>query len=178
MQTHVALARNSHTESTVAEHFYANQFATRATNVLFFNLSVYFCHLFHIQFARQHCHIGKLRIEFQCLDVRYIELCRQVYFHTHLATIHHDGYVADDDSGDIGSLCRIYYLVHSTDILAINNGIHCKIGLYAPFIARFRNLLQVFYGEVISRMRPHIQLPNTEVYRACSCLNGCCETFA
>ena len=69
MQTHIALATDSHTEGTMTEHLDADLLATGPTDMLSLHLTEDLGHLRHIQFSRQNHHIGKLGIEAKGLDV-------------------------------------------------------------------------------------------------------------
>ena len=162
----------------MAEHFDADEFALGATDVLFFNLSVDVGHLFHIQFARQHDHIGKACVEFQGIDVRDIELRGEVNLYTHLVAVGHHGYVAGDNGTDSSLFGGIDNLVHRTEVFAIDDGIDRQIALDVMFGARGGNLPQVVDGEMIGRMRPHVELTDAEINRVGTGLDGCRQTFA
>ena len=58
----------------MTEHLDAHQFAAGSGDVLFLNLSVNLGHLVEVQLARQHDDVGKLGVELQRLDVRYVQL--------------------------------------------------------------------------------------------------------
>ena len=59
VEREVAFATHGHTQRTVAEHFDAQQLARRPADVLFLDEIVDFGHLFQVQLARQHHHVGK-----------------------------------------------------------------------------------------------------------------------
>ena len=149
MQTHVALAGDGHAERTVTEHLDADEPPAWSADVLLHNLTVYFGHLAHVQFARQHHHIGKLCIEAQRLDVRYVELRGQMHLHANAVAICHHGHVAGYDGGDAGFLGGIHNLVHRVDILSIDDGVYGEVALYAMLIARGGYLPQILYVEVV-----------------------------
>ena len=69
MQAQIALAAHSHTESTVAEHLYANFLPLRTAYIVtFYGLGDAF-HLLQIQFTGKHHHIGVLSIEPESLHI-------------------------------------------------------------------------------------------------------------
>ena len=69
IQTHIALARNGHAQSTMTKHLDAYQIPAGTFHLLFHQLTVDFRHLVHIQFTGQYHHISKLCIELQRLNV-------------------------------------------------------------------------------------------------------------
>ena len=143
MQTHVALAADGHAESAVAEHFDTYLIAAGATDMLLFNLTENLGHLVHIQLARQHHNIGKLGVELQGLDVRNVELGREVNLLTHLITIGHNSHIAGYYGRDASLFGGIDNLVHQGDILAVDNGVYRKVTLYAVLIAGGGNLAKI-----------------------------------
>ena len=136
----------------MTEHLNANRLSLWSADILFDNLFVYLLHLSHIQFASQYGNISKLSVELQCINIRYVQLRREVNFNPHLATIHHYRYVACNDSGDVSSLSSVDNLVHRCYILTIDDGVNGKISLYPLFITGLGNFLEVVDSEVISRM--------------------------
>ena len=146
--------------------------------MLLLYLAVDVGHLFHLQLAGQHHHVGKLRIELQRLDVRYVQLRGEVYLHTHLAAVGHHGNVAGDDSRNLRLYGSVHYLVHRLDVLTIDNGVHREVRLHACLVARCGNLAQVVNGEVVGRVRAHVQLLHSEIYRPCTSLQRCCQRVA
>ena len=159
----------------MAEHLDTNRLSLWSTDILFDNLFVYFLHLIHVQLACQYGNISKLSVELQGVNVRDVQLCREVNLNPHLTAIHHYSNVTGDDSGDICSLGSIDNLVHSLNILAIDDSVYSQISLYSLIITGLGNLLEVVDGEVVSRMGTHIQLPDTEVNRVSSGIDGSCE---
>ena len=166
----------------MTEHLNSDQLTRWSADVLLLYLAVDVGHLFHLQLAGQHHHVGKLGVELQGLDVRDVQLCAEVDFDgwgdggtryeitvcacTILVppTILHDGNIAGNDGGDAGLAGGIHYLVHGLDVLAIDDGVHRQVGLYPRLIARSGNVAQVVNGEVVGRVRPHIQLFHTEIH--------------
>ena len=143
MQTHVALAAYGHAEGSVAEHFYTNLIAARAADMLLLNLTENLGYLVHIQLARQHHNIGKLGVELKCLDIRNVELGREVNLLTHLITIGHNGHIAGYYGRNASLFSCIDNLVHQGDILAVDDGVYRKIALYAVLIAGGGYLAQI-----------------------------------
>jgi len=72
VEAHVALAADGHAQCTVAEHLDTYQLARGTADVLLLNLSADVGHLLHVQLAGQYHDVGKLGVEAQCLDVRYV----------------------------------------------------------------------------------------------------------
>src|SRR3712207_755388 len=177
-QTHVTLATDGHAKGTVAEHFYADEFSLGATDVLFVDLSVDVGYLIHVQFTCQDHHIGETCVELQGVYVRYIELGREVNLNAHLVAIGHHGHVAGDNGRYVGLFGGVNYLVHRGDVLTVADGIYRKIGLNVMFGAGSGYLPQVVNGEMIGRVRPHIELANAEIHRVGTGLNGGGEAFA
>jgi len=68
-ETHVALARYSHAQSTMTEHFDADLLAHRSADVLLLYLLVDVLHLVHVQFTCQYGNIRKACIKLQSLCV-------------------------------------------------------------------------------------------------------------
>ena len=133
----------------MAEHLNTNKAPFRPYNVLFYDLSVYFSHLIHIEFARQHYHIGKTGIEFKRVDIRYIKLSAKVYFNSYAITISHYRHIRSDNRRNFCFFCGLYNTVHRINILAIDHGIHSKICLYAVFSTRKSYFAQVVYRKMI-----------------------------
>ena len=77
----------------MAEHLYAHRLTLRPAHMLLDDLLMQFLHLTHIQLAGQHAHISKLTVELQGFNVGYVELRREVHFHTALPAIAHHGNV-------------------------------------------------------------------------------------
>ena len=172
VQAHVALARYGHAERTVAEHLDADRLPFRPVDVLFQNLSVYLFHLVHVQFACQYGDICKLGVELQCVNVRDIQLRREMDFYARLPAIHHHGHVAGDDGSDAGGSGSVDDFVHRLYVFAVDDRVHRQIGLDALCLARPGNLLEVVDGEVVGRVRPHIQSADTEVDGVGSGMDG------
>ena len=152
VETHIALATDSHAQSTMTEHFDADLLTRRTTDVLFLNLPIDVGHLVEVEFASQDHHIGKLGIELKGLDVRDVQLGGEVNLHATLAAIGHDGNVAGNDSRDMCLDGSIDNLVHQCDILAIDNGVDGEVALHPMLLASSSNLAQIVNREMIGRM--------------------------
>ena len=173
VQTHIALTRNGHAQRTVTEHLDAHEFTFRSAYVLLHNLTVYLCHLLHIQLARQDHHIGKLGIELQSLHIADIELRRQMHLHPNAAAIRHHCHIAGYHRAYSRLPCRVYNTVHGLYVTVIYYGVHRQIGLYAMLRAGRGDVAQVIDGEMIGRVRPHIELSDTEINGVRARLYGC-----
>ena len=93
VQTHVALAADSHAEGTVAEHLDAYELALGSADVLLLYLAIDGCHLVHIEFAGKHHDIGKLGIEAQRLNVGDIELGGEMHLYADAVAIGHHRHI-------------------------------------------------------------------------------------
>ena len=74
-------------------------------------------------------------------------------------------------------MSSIHNLVHSGDILSINDSVYREISLYPVFIACSSNLSQVVDGECTCRTCTHVQFADAEIYRVGTSLNGSRKTF-
>ena len=111
----------------MTEHLDADQFALRTADMLLFYLPVDVSHLIQVQLTRQHHDISKLGIEFQCLDIRDVQLSRQMYLHTLLATIGHHSDITGYHSRYLSLNSSVNNLMHQFDVLAIDNGVDRQI---------------------------------------------------
>ena len=162
----------------MAEHLYAHLFAFRSAYVLFLYLAVYLSHLVHVEFACQDNHVGELGVELQRLYIAYVELCGEVHLHAFLVAVGHHGHVAGYHCGDVRLVCGVDYLVHCVDVLAVDYRVHREITLYAVLGTGGGNLVQVVDGEVVCRVRSHVELFHAEINRVGSGLYGSRQTFA
>ena len=147
VQAHVALAADGHAEGAVAEHFYSDLLTAGAADVLLLDVAVNLGHLLHLQFAGQHHHVGKLRIESQRFNVGNVQLRAEVNLHAHLSTVLHYGHIAGDDGADAGLAGSVYNLVHQVDVLVVDDGVHGEVALHAVLLTGGGYLLQVVDGE-------------------------------
>ena len=151
----------------MAEHLDFYPLARRAAHVLLLYLPVDGGHLVEVELARQHRHVGELRVELQRLDVGYVELRREVHLHSHAAAVRDDGHVACDYRRDARLLGRVYYGSHVADVAVVNHGVHRQVRLYSLGGARGGYFAQVVNGERVGRVRSHVEPPYAEVHRAC-----------
>ena len=133
----------------MTEHLNAHLLAAGAADMLLLYLTVDVSHLLHLQLTGQHHHIGKLGVELQSLDIRDIQLGREVYLHSHLTAVGHHGNITSNDSRYLCLDGSIHNLVHRLDILTINNGINCEIGLDASLVTGGCYLAQVVNRKVV-----------------------------
>ena len=140
-------------------------------------LPVNLSHLVKVEFAREHYHVGKACVELQCLYVAYVELRGEVHLHPKAVAIGHHRHVAGYH-GCYACLARgVDYCVHCGDVLTVDYGVHREIALYAVCGAYGGDVAQVGYGEVVCRVRPHVELFHTEVNRPRACLYGSRQTL-
>ena len=156
VEREIALAAYRHAQRSVTEHLYANEFSAGTADVLLHYLAVDVGYLLHVQFAGKHHNIGKLCIEAQCLDVRDIELCGEMHLLTYLSTVCHHGNVTCNNCRNACFVGSINNLVHRLNVLAIDDGVHREVCLYAMFVTLSCDIAQVVDSEMVSTMRPHV----------------------
>ena len=164
VKAQIALATNSHTQSTMTEHLYPDKFAMRTTHILFHYLLIYITNLPHVEFTCKHNNISKLGIKLQSLNIGNVQLGGKMNLLPHLTAICHNRHIGSNHSRDVGLLSSIDNLTHSGKILAIDNSVDRKITLKPVLMAYTSNILQVFYTEIIGRMRTHVQFANAKIY--------------
>ena len=135
-------------------------------------------HLGHCKLSGQHANVGKLGVELQGLHVRDVELGRQMHLHAHLTAVGHNGHIGSDDSTDARYASGINDLSHGIEVVIVNDGVDRQISLHVVLLADGNNVVQIIEREVIGAVRPHVELPHTEVYRVGTCLNGGRQTLA
>ena len=146
--------------------------------MLFLYLTVDLRHLFHVQLARQHHHVGELCVELQCLDVGDVQLRGEVYLHSLLAAIGHHRHVGSDDSRYLRLLGRIDDLAHRGQVLTVNDGVDRQVGLDVVFTAGGGNLMEVVNGEMVGGVGAHVQLSDAEINDVGTSLDGRCQRVA
>ena len=161
----------------MAEHLDAHQLSAGATHVLLYYLAIYFGHLIHVQLASQHGYIGKLCVKLQRLDVADIQLGTEVHLYPTLAAIYHYGHVRGYHGGDVSLGSSINNLMHGVDVFTIDNGVDGEVRLHAMLLTGGGNLFQIVYGEGVGRVRPHIELADTEINRVGTRLYGSSQAF-
>ena len=162
----------------MAEHLYTYLLPARAADILLTDVAVDFGHLLQIQFACQHHHIGKLRIEAERLHVADVELCAEVYLLPYPAGITHHRHIGRNDCRDACRLCRIHDGAHQRDIPVVYDGIDGEVAFHAMLFTRPGYLLQIVDGEGICRTGTHVQVLDAEIDGVRTRLYGCCERFA
>ena len=65
--------------------------------------------------------------------------------------------------------------MHQGDILTIDDRVHRQVALNTMLITRLSHLFQVVDGECGGRVRPHIQLLDTEIDTVSTSLNSCSQ---
>ena len=140
----------------MAKHLDANRLSVRSENMLFVNLPINVGHLRHVQLACQNCHIGKLGVKLQRVDIRYVQLGREMHLHAHLSAIQHHGNIAGDNGRHLRFFCSVYDGVHRVEVFAIDNRVHREIAFHAMLTTSGGDVAQVVDGELVGRMRPHV----------------------
>ena len=156
----------------MAEHLDANLLAHRTTDVLAHDFLVDMLHLVHVQLTCQDRNIRKASIKLQSLGIGDVQLSGEMHFLSHLIAIAHHSHITGDDCRDASLLGSIDDFLHRGNVVVIDDGIDSEIGLDAMLIASSSNLTQVVDGEMIGRVRTHVQLADAEIDRVCSSLDG------
>lgn len=162
----------------MAEHLYAYLLPARAADILLTDMAVDFRYLLQIQFACQHHHIGKLRIEAESFHIADVELCAEVYLLPYPASIAHHRHIGGNDCRDACRLCRIYDSMHQRDVMVVYDGIDGEVAFHAMLVARPGYFPQIVDSEGIGRTGTHVQVLDTEIDGVGTRLYGCCERFA
>ena len=165
VQTQVALARNSHTQRAVREHLDADLLARRTADIALLDGAVNRRHLIERELARQHRHIGPLRIELQRLAIRDVELGREVDLHAARTGIENHRLVGRDDCIDLRNGRTIDNGVHLLDLVVVDDRIDRQVGLDARLVSDLDNLIQIIESEVGRRGRAHIERTDAKVNR-------------
>ena len=178
VQAQVALAADCHAERSVAEHFDADEVALRTANILCHNLFVDVAHLPHVEFACKDNDVSELGVELQRLDVRYVELSGEVYLLSHLAAVCHYRHVRCDDCRDLCLFSRVDNFAHCGEVLAVDDGVDCQVTFQSVIVANLRYLFQVFNGEVVGRVRAHVQFAYAKIHRVGTSVDCCCKRLS
>ena len=109
----------------MAKHLNTNQFSLGTSDILLYNIMINTCYLIHIQFTRQHHHIGILSIELQRLCIGDIELGRKMHFNTRSKSILQCCDIRSDDSRYACCLSMIHDLTHQRQVLWIHHCVEC-----------------------------------------------------
>ena len=96
----------------MAEHLNAHGLARGARDALAVDRGADVRHLPQRQLAREHDDVGKLRVKAQSLDVRDVELRREVHLDAELPAALHDRNVGCDDGRDARGLRKALGLAH------------------------------------------------------------------
>ena len=162
----------------MAKHFDADFLTTRAADVFAFDEIGNFFHLFQFQFARQHHHIGKGRVETKRLFVRNVELGGEMHLLSDGSAIAEHRYVGRDDRRDVCCLGGVADFAHQGKILSVDDRVDREIALHAEFIAALCDFMEVFDGESAGRMRAHVERFDAEIDGVSSGLECRGERFA
>ena len=131
----------------MTEHLDTDLLARRTADMLLFHLTVDLCHLIHIQLTCQYDDVSELSIETQRLNVRDIQLGRQMHLLAYLITVGHHSHITSNDCRDAGRLRRVDNLVHQRDILTVDNRVDGQVALDSMLTTGLRHLLQIVNGE-------------------------------
>lgn len=150
----------------------------RAADILLTDMAVDLRHLFQIQFACQHHHIGKLRIEAQRLHIADVELCAEVHLLPYTAGIAHHRHVRRNHGGNAGLMSGIHDGAHQGYIIVVDDGIYRKITFHPVLVTRPGYLAQIINRKGIRRTGTHVQVLDAEIDRVGTCLYGCRKRLA
>ena len=163
-QRKVALAGSGHTEGPVGEHFYTDPLPRRAADVFGNDGLVDGLHLLQVQLPGQHHHIGPLRIETQGLYVGNAQLRGDMHLQADFPAVQDAGHVGGDDGIHPGGLGGVQRFVCCLEIFSEKGDIQRHIAADAICATDAHNFREVFPGEIIGRMGPHIQVADAEVH--------------
>ena len=172
MQAQIALARDSHAESSVAEHLEAHEIAMRAADIVAHDGIAYGGYLLHIELTGQHHHVGPLRVESHRLDIAHIDLSGDMHLHPYRTGIHDGRHIAGDNGRDAAVAHGTDHLAASLELGVIDNGVDREIGLHSGLAAYRGDVAEIVEGEVDRRARPHVEPLDSEIYRISPCLDG------
>ena len=161
----------------MTEHLNAHQLSVGSADVLLLYLLEDISHLVHVQLTCQHHHVGKLGVELQRLGIADVELCRQMNLLSDFTTVRHDSHVRRNDSRNLSLLGSIDYLAHQLYVLVVDDGVDGQIALHAVLGTDGSNVVQVVDGEMIGRVRAHVELLHSEVDTVGTCLYGSLKAF-
>ena len=178
MQAEVALARHSHAQRAVAEHFEPYPLSRRAAYVLALYGLRYGGHLVEVQLAGQHHHVGICRIEAHGLDIRYVALGGYVYLHAVAAAGGEYGEVGGYDGAYACLGCRRHDGVDFFEVFVVDYGVDRKVCLYSVAGAGGRNVAKVVEGEVGTAFGAHVESFHAEVHGVGTGVYGGAERFA
>ena len=163
MQAQIAFSGNGHTKRTVRKHFNLNKFALRSANILLADGAGNGGHLVKIQLAGGYHHIAELREKPHGFYIGDIQLGRCVNLNTFRACVLQYREVAGDNGRQLGFGSRVNNAAHEVELRIIDNGVHRQVRFQAVLLADAHNAVQVADGEVVGRVRPHIQILDTEI---------------
>ena len=135
----------------------------RAEQPLLRDVLVYARHLFEVELAGEHHHVGPLRIVAHRLAVAHVHLRGDVYLHPYAAGIEDGGHVAGDDGADAGIACCIDDAVHVVDVLVIDDSVHGEVGLDASLGAPLGYGVQVVDREIHARLGAHVKVLDAKI---------------
>ena len=141
------------------------------------NEGVDLAHLVEAQFARQHDHVGELRVEAQRLDVGYAQLRGDMHLQADLPRIEDRGHVRGDDGVYAGLLRQVQHPPGLVHLLVIKRDVQGHVALDAVFTADAHDLRQILRLEIVRGMRAHVQVADTEIDRIGTALDRSRKTL-
>ncbi len=120
--------------------------------------------LVQVQFTGQHHYIGKLGVEAQRFNVGYAKLGGDMHLQANLPAIEDARHIGSDDCIHTRCLCGIKRLICRLKILSVKGDIQRHICLHVIFTAYSHNFREVLPGEIIGRMRTHIEVADSKVH--------------
>ena len=162
----------------MAEHLNAHGLARGARDALAVDRGADVRHLPQRQLAREHDDVGKLRVKAQSLDVRDVELRREVHLDAELPAALHDRNVGCDDGRDARGLRGRDDFAHGGKVTVVDDGVDGEVAFDAMLAAEGRDLIQVVDREAARRVRSHVERTDPEVDAVGARLQGGRQAFA
>ena len=134
--------------------------------------SLYLLHLKEGKLAGQNHHVGKLGIEAQAFAVGYAELGGNMDLQAETAGICYGCHIRGYNRRNACFGGQSQSLPHFLEVLVVKGYVECEIRPHAVLAADAADLGKVFSGEVVGRVRPHIQAADSEIDGIRSALNG------
>lgn len=148
-------------------------FVRRAVDILLFNSLVNLCYLRKGKFLGEYYYFCKLCIEFYCFYIGDICLCGQVNIYVQFVGILYYIRFYSDDSVNLMFGCCVYNMVYYRQIVVVEYGIECDIGMYFGSLVQVVYFWQVFQCKVVGRVGMYIQLFYFKVN--CICVSVYCS---
>ena len=147
----------------MGEHLDAHRIARRAADLLLVDRAGDAADLIERQFARQHHHVGPLREEFHRLAVREVALRGDMHLHPDAARVEDRRQVGSDHGVDPRHAGAVDERVHLPQLVLVDHRIDRQVALHPRRTGDPDDTFQIVRREIRGRLRPHVELPHTEI---------------